>query len=668
MSIWRRGSASVTKSRRRGCSGRRTATRVAGLIPIGLISVAAAVAGCSNAELPVVAHVREVTGDVTLERTEQASPEPATKDQALNEGNVVATGAGSTAVVEFQGGNHVALQPNTRLVIRKSGGTAAQFGAILLSGSAKASSTGQGVLLAIGTPFGITRMGAGEGTVEVSVDGLNVVLGDVSFVDQEGNEKRLGAGDTISVNLGVITLSRPDRKGNEAVALEPMDFVLLANPKQVQVKREGDSKWRAPKKREVLGAGDSVRTRRSSRTVVQFPRRGQAVLKRGTEVRFANVSDSGDAHRAEYALSLGTVEVKLDREAGVDSNHTVDIAGLAVEIQPGAKEAAVEVTADDDGSARVAVRFGRVALGDTVLEAGSTVTIENGKVANEPRPLATTQLDLHPKSSSIIHYVGAIPPIAFAWQEEDGDGTYDLEIARDRNFANTLFRETLGKNRFVYDRFGPGKYYWRVKGKGDWVKGFLSIERSRDPGVKYPRHNFIDDTGEKTKVFYQKTLPAITLRWKEVDGASKYRVKVYADGDFEKPLVDRQIAATTVGLSEGRLAEGKYYWQVVATNADGKDIKLGSMNTLEIAYDNAIVDLQIKSPKDHQMVSSRSVVTRGEVELGARLSINGKRANLDPKGRFRETIRLDKGGNQIVYRTISSDGVERYYVRNVTRR
>ena len=92
------------------------------------------------------------------------------------------------------------------------------------------------------------------------------------------------------------------------------------------------------------------------------------------------------------------------------------------------------------------------------------------------------------------------------------------------------------------------------------------------------------------------------------------------------------------------------------------------MNSLQIAYDNAIVDLQIKTPKSNQKVTTKTVLTKGEVQLGASLSINGKKASLDNAGRFTETINLNKGSNQIVYRTMSSDGIERYYVRQISRR
>jgi hypothetical protein len=286
----------------------------------------------------------------------------------------------------------------------------------------------------------------------------------------------------------------------------------------------------------------------------------------------------------------------------------------------------------------------------------------------DARPVAFTRLDLKPRSSSIVYYQTDIPPIQFEWAAEADAKGYTFEVSSDRNFEKPILREQVKRNAFVYDRFSPGRYYWRVKGNGEWGKGVLSIEKKTDTDVKIDRLNVVQDTGEKTVIYYQKSLPAITFRWDAVPGAIKYRLKVYPDGEFEKPLADKVVAETTVGFAEGELAEGKYYWHQVALDTADKDVKTGRMNTLQIAYDNAIVDLAIKAPKQGQSVSTSTVTTRGEVQLGASLLVNGRKAALDGQGRFKEALKLDRGLNQIVYRTVSSDGVERYYVRHVYRR
>ncbi|MBI3179010.1 MAG: hypothetical protein HYZ27_05075 [Deltaproteobacteria bacterium] len=629
----------------------------------------AALVGCAcpQNDSPV-AHLRQMSGEVTVRQSAQSEPAPARATQALGEGHVVATGADGKAVVEFSGGNQVELEPSTVLVIRRSGGTAAQVGAVLMSGSARASSRGQGVLLAIGTPFGLTEVGAGASSVEVSLArGITVLVGEVVVLTPSGQRTTVTAGNAFTIEGLVVQVgeARPD-----GVVLPPMEFVLLANPQQVQIKRAGEDTWRAPKKRDSIATGDAVRTRRASNTRLQFGELASLSLQPQTEVTFGQAGVSGNSHRARYQVSVGNVVVHLRRDDKIGSLHEIEVAGLTMSVEPGLQEAAAEVSAGENGRAQVTVRFGKVRLSDgTVIEAGQAVTVEKGKVLSGARPLAETQLGLMAKSSAIVYYVNEVPPVQFLWPAEEGAGAYLFELAQDRDFAKPVFREEVKGNAFVVDKLRAGRYHWRVKGKGDWFRGTIAVEKGRDMEcANCKRKNVIDDTGEQTVVYYQKVVPGITLRWKEVEGAQQYRARVYADGEFDTPLAEKSATATTVAFEEGRFEEGKYYWDVTAFAADSRELSRGRMNTLSIAYDNALVDLDIKAPRDGQKITSGSVLTRGEVQLGAKLSINGKKASVDRKGRFRESVPLAKGANQLVYRTLSADGVERYYVRLVHRR
>jgi hypothetical protein len=121
-------------------------------------------------------------------------------------------------------------------------------------------------------------------------------------------------------------------------------------------------------------------------------------------------------------------------------------------------------------------------------------------------------------------------------------------------------------------------------------------------------------------------------------------------------------------IKAGRLQEGQYYWLVKALGPDGREVATGRMNVLVLEYDNAVTDLRINSPRHGQRVSSSSIVVHGEIQLGARLAVNGRAVGVDDQGRFRTTVGLDKGNNRLVFRSLASDGVERFYVRDVQRR
>ncbi|MEM6730535.1 MAG: hypothetical protein AAF658_03215, partial [Myxococcota bacterium] len=174
---------------------------------------------------------------------------------------------------------------------------------------------------------------------------------------------------------------------------------------------------------------------------------------------------------------------------------------------------------------------------------------------------------------------------------------------------------------------------------------------------------------EKTVVYFQQALPSITLMWEEFPGAESYRLKVFRDGEFERAFVDQTVKVTARKFKAGQFDEGKYFWIVNALDGSGAELRTGGTNALTIEFDNSNVDIQIASPASNQRIKGSRVVTAGEVPQGQSLFINGEKANLDRKGRFRRFITLNrKGRHSIVYRTLASDGVERYYVRDIFRR
>ncbi len=623
--------------------------------------------GCSgDGHGPAVAKLAAAQGAVTVTRDDAGAA--AVQGAELFEEDVVTTPAGGSAVVAFDGGNSVQLGASTSLVIRRREGVAAQLGAVLLSGSARASSKGQGVAFVLGTPFGYAELGTAASDVDVdATQGLVVRLGKIEVVTDDGKHAVIEAGQTYSVKGLVVPLGDAP-EALPKITLQPLTFVLLANPTQVQVKRKDEAEWRAPSKRDALSAGDAVRTRKASGTRMQLGDHTGVTLQRDTELLVAEAGHDGARQQAHFVLSTGNAAFEIERRLGTETQHTVEVAGSRVTIEAGREHADVEVSAGSSGRAQLAVRLGKATLADgTVVEAGSSVNLEAGKLVGEARPMAATHVTVRAPSSSQIYYGSEVPAVRFVWDQKAGERSV-FELARDKDFSQLELSEEVQAGSFLWDRLKPGRYHFRVKG-GANAEGTVLIDKAReDDGKSYKRTNTVDDTGEKTVVYYQKTLPAITLRWASTPGAAKYRVKVFADGAFDKPLVDELVAETTLALKSGQLSENRFFWLVLGLDEAGRDIATGRMNSLTIAYDNAVSDIVIKSPKPGQTVRGTSLVASGEVELGNRLFVNGKAAGLDGKGRFKETVALERGQNQVVFRTVGGGGSERFYVREVVRR
>ena len=652
-----------------------------------ILALLAAPLACEEAEAPV-AHVDSFKGGVGVNPKSGKTEKPASVNQGLFIDDIVSTGADGKATVMFAGGNRVELEANSSLVIHRGGGTLAEFGAELLSGHLQATAGKEGVHLIILSRGNAADLVTAGTLLDISVErGFEVKMGSTDIV-RGGKKQTVRAGKRFTLdgvisemggNLdGVIsemggnldsldgTTGAPKKKA-KILEVTPMVFVMLAKPQQVQVMSAGQKTWHPAQKRTALKSGDRVRVKKGGiSTRVQFPDESAVTLKGDSDVEFTEANRSVEGSLAGYQLHAGGMTVSLRRQEGKNIEHTLDVAGAKVKVEPTLRDANVQVETTRAG-ANLWVRNGQATVNDRRLEAGSMVEIAKGAIVGEVHPLAGTRIDIHQKGSTIIYYDKRVPALNFVWAEPSKKANV-FEIGADRDFAQLICAENLSRGSYITDQLTAGKYYWRLD-KENSSRGVVQImEESGSDCANCKRTNVIDDTGEKTVVYFQQALPALVLRWKEVDGAANYDLKVFSDGEFDKPLFAEKVKDVKRAFESGRFPEGKYYWLIAALDDMGREMATGRMNSLQIAYDNAITALVIRNPRQGAAVAGGKLTTTGEVELGSKVFVNGKRVEVDDAGRFSEGVALKAGANQIIYRATSADGIERYYLRDVTRR
>lgn len=643
-----------------------------------LLAVTALVlTACNNASAPD-AHIRATAGETSV-LVAGASTVSASVGRPLFADDFVQTGSDGSARIEFSGGNILELSANTLVEIGEAGALQNKIGAVVVEGQAKLRSQGSGEILRIALPFADKTVEIGTEPVEIVLDqndGLSVVVGSVELVDDDGLRSTIDAGSALTVDGVVIEISGDNDREEvpaDEIVVQPITLTLVSNPNQTEIRRSGDRSWSRPSKRTRLQPGDSVRTKRAGASLT-IADSTQMVLMPRSELRIDEAGRVDTEIQTRLSLSRGrtTVNVKKTREDETSPAHVFTVAGTEVRIAPGLQKADVRLTAEEKGRGRVAVQFGRVSIDElTVVGPGQAVDITDGKTSASLEELTTTSVHLKPGLPSTVYYASNRPAILFTWGDEDNPSkNYRVELSTTKSFERPIFTETLNRNRFVYENPRPGQYHWRVKGSGGWEQGTFRLAKGSPSrcGANCKRENRIRDTGVKTVVYFQQALPGITLTWKQQPGAATYRLKVFRDGEFEQPFVDQTLERTEKKFVAGQFAEGKYFWLINAIDSEGQQVRAGDTNGLEIAFDNSNVSIQITSPYSNQRVRGARLVTAGEVPLGQKLFINGRRAGLDRKGRFRRTLELDeKGRHSITYRILTSDGTERYYVRDVYR-
>jgi hypothetical protein len=255
-----------------------------------------------------------------------------------------------------------------------------------------------------------------------------------------------------------------------------------------------------------------------------------------------------------------------------------------------------------------------------------------------------------------------------SWDEKEGVKDWRVQLSNDPNF-NTIVRDGVVHDPFVTVPVpAKGAWFWRVlAGDEETAKGSAFFSPEPKSADLSRLKNVVPEGSETTTIYFQDKdkPPVVTFTWGKAEGAAKYAVKVYREGQLGSPVAERAVPDAQVSLPENTLLEGKYLWSVTPLDARGAELKGGRMNKLHMVFDNAVASLSIKAPRNGD-AGGRAVATHGVAPVGSRLFVNGKAVPLDGQARF-ETSVAPLAGGRLVYRLVQG-GVETYTVRTVRAR
>jgi regulation of enolase protein 1 (concanavalin A-like superfamily) len=158
-------------------------------------------------------------------------------------------------------------------------------------------------------------------------------------------------------------------------------------------------------------------------------------------------------------------------------------------------------------------------------------------------------------------------PVTMTWDTTSRASSYRLQVATDTNFTSIVFNDSTitTTSRQVTGLSNFTKYFWRVRGKGQYgigqnsrISSFTSSPLPPSaPLLASPADNSVDvDT-------------VTTVRWNTAAGAATYTLQLSKDQAFGSfVLNDSTIADTSKSLT-GLQTNTKYYWRVSAKNAGG---------------------------------------------------------------------------------------------------
>ncbi|MFZ5440543.1 MAG: hypothetical protein ACOZQL_11080 [Myxococcota bacterium] len=608
-------------------------------------------AGAPPAVKQPQAQLEAPQGAVTLEREGRATP---AKAGPLFAGDVIDTGEDGAAVLRFEGDRVVELGPQGRFEVGVDGAgvmLTVTRGLVLTRVRATPQKEDGSVLVTIATPFGLTRVGAAELglAVDDSAADVDVKLGEIELVSRSGEVTRVLAGK--KATLG---------QARELPAI-PLTIVATSTGK-AELKAKDAKRFSPinPKRPPTLAAGDVVRVKEGRFSLTPDGSDTRIWLLQGAE---AGVVDARRGVGRELTL-LEVRKGELEIVAPSGQSTRVGVApGVLLVSDLGGQFTVRKTGAGFELDAHTGdVRLEREGGEPLLVPGGSAATVP-AKGAPSVRAPVPEVIALPSRAVRVFH--AGLKRVALTWVEVEGVTEWRVQLATDPAFAN-LVRDGVVHEAFLNVPLPPkGAWYWRVfRGEAEHARGAASFGPEPRQSELSRARNVVPAGAETTSIFFQDKdkPPVVTFTWAALEGATRYEVKVYREGELASAVATRAVSATEVSLPENTLLEGRYLWSVTPYDAKGVALQGGRMNKLHMIFDNAVSALLIKTPRNGD-AGGRTVRASGVAPVGSRLFINGRAASFDEQARF-DTVVAPLPGGRLVFRLLHG-GVESWTVRTV---
>ena len=350
---------------------------------------------------------------------------------------------------------------------------------------------------------------------------------------------------------------------------EPVSAEVLHSHGEVFVERAGAGR-QALAAAALLRAGDVVSTGAQSSASLRFADGSRALLGPGARLQVER-----HVRRGAVGAANGGVDTRLRLDSGAVETR-VPPARPAPRFELRTPVANLGVRGTDfrarlDGGRLLAeVLQGRVAVGNTPLDAGYGTVATPGRVA-PARPLPAA-----PDLATLPARVERLP-LQFGFGAATGAARYRAQVFDGAGEGRLILEGLFDTPRAAWAETPPdGRYELRVRAAdASGIEGraatwaFTLKARPEPPFQLTPR------AGER--------LPdaAVAFTWSAHPEGARYRLQVAAGPDFAAPLVDRSDLAGT--SFTGQLPPGTWHWRLATVRADGDTGPWGDAATLERA-------------------------------------------------------------------------------------
>lgn len=204
----------------------------------------------------------------------------------------------------------------------------------------------------------------------------------------------------------------------------------------------------------------------------------------------------------------------------------------------------------------------------------------------------------------------------------------------------------------------------------------LQYLNSRDGGrlpavALFPAPPFVSPEAE-TIALTNPNDTIIQFKWKNVQGAREYVLKIYPSALRDNLLLSKVVADNAVTLDIMPFSEySELYWEVAAFDSarriDSAPAKMGVITISSSLLKKGLLPQPPRIEVSSLSVSGEMVLIKGGSDPNAQLFIDGAVVKLDGDGKFIHTISYKSiGVKEIVFRAVAPSGLEAVLKKQVT--
>jgi hypothetical protein len=264
----------------------------------------------------------------------------------------------------------------------------------------------------------------------------------------------------------------------------------------------------------------------------------------------------------------------------------------------------------------------------------------------------------------------------FYWERKQAGQQVEISLFKGGNIfkLSAAGRIRLGGNALeIWNYSGPLDFDFN--GKLFHLQG-LQYMSSRDggraaPAALFPAPPFISPETE-TIALTQPNDTIIQFKWKNVQGAREYILKLYPSALRDNLLLSKVVADNAVTLDIMPFIEfSELHWEVAAFDSarriESVPARMGVITISSSLLKKGLLPQPPRIEVDSLSVSGEMVLIKGGADPQAQLFIDGVAVQLDGEGRFIHTISYKSiGVKEIIFRALAPSGLEAILKKQVT--